>query len=248
MEMEIPEIERSTYIEGFGDDAVVVISLLVLFLLFLVLSYLLPTSSSKYPAPTPTLQPVQGPHSETCPICLDTISYPVKTNCGHLYCGACVLQVWDNESWLMSPMKCPMCRQAITLIFFHLDRTEAQNVVNEQPTLLRKVNEYNKRFSGAPRPWMDYIYDIPTLVRQMWSDSGLSLLMRFRIYMYFALAIAYVLVPVDLLPESAFGVAGMVDDLVVLIIVALYVTNTYRTYVAYRNIQPLLDHINGPGN
>jgi len=24
-----------------------------------------------------------------CPVCLQSASYPVETNCGHLFCGAC---------------------------------------------------------------------------------------------------------------------------------------------------------------
>lgn len=25
-----------------------------------------------------------------CPVCLQIASYPVETNCGHIFCGACV--------------------------------------------------------------------------------------------------------------------------------------------------------------
>ena len=234
--------------EGVGDEVLFVTMVTVLILLALTLVHYIAsskggitTSTSSYSTQNPQLRPTEGPHTDTCPICLDVTSYPVQTNCGHVFCGACVLACWDHGEWLLSPMPCPMCRQTITLIFLHFTETEIGNVYQERPQLVDKIGSYNRRFSGAPRPWMDYIYDIPTLIRRMWSDSGLDFLMRFRIYAYFALALIYVVAPLDLLPESVFGVAGVIDDIVVIVIIALYVTNTYRTYVAYRNLQPLLN-------
>ena len=137
-----------------------------------------------------------------------------------------------------------MCRQTITLIFLNFNGSEAENVMQERPHLVDKIGSYNRRFSGAPRPWIDYIYDIPTLIRQMWSDTGLDLLMRCRIYVYFGLAIVYVVIPMDILPESVFGIVGMIDDIVVIVIIALYLTSTYRNYVAYRNLQPRFNAVN----
>ncbi|KAL5265756.1 hypothetical protein ACHWQZ_G006461 [Mnemiopsis leidyi] len=240
------QIERANYVEGVGDEVVFVTMVTVLILLALTLvHYIAPSkgglTTSTSSTQNPQLRPTDGPHTDTCPICLDVMSYPVQTNCGHMFCGACVLACWDHGEWLLSPMPCPMCRQTITLIFLHFTETEIGNVYQERPQLVDKIGSYNRRFSGAPRPWIDYIYDIPTLIRRMWSDSGLDFLMRFRIYAYFALALIYVIAPLDLLPESVFGVAGVIDDIVVIVIIALYVTNTYRTYVAYRNLQPLLN-------
>ena len=232
--------------EGVGDEVVFITMITVLALLALSLVYYISSSKEDLTASSgsyhhPQLRPTDGPHTDTCPICLDVTSFPVQTNCSHVFCGACVLACWDHGDWLLSPMPCPMCRQTITLIFLHFNEAEIASVNQERPQLVDKIGSYNRRFSGAPRPWLDYIYDIPTLIRRMWSDSGLDFLMRFRIYAYFALAIIYVIAPLDLLPESVFGVAGVIDDIIVIVIIALYVTNTYRTYVAYRNLQPLLN-------
>lgn len=239
-------VHSSTYIEGVGDEVLFIIPLILVLVLALIY---LSSSKNRFSifswgsgdASHPELRPVQGPHTENCPICLDVLSYPVQTNCGHLFCGSCVLACWDHNNWLLNPMPCPMCRQTITLIFLNFNEAEAGRVMEEHPQLVEKIGSYNRRFSGAPRPWMDYIYDIPTLIRQMLSDGGLDLLMRFRIYAYFALAIIYVVIPMDILPESVFGIAGMLDDIIVIVIIALYITSTYRTYVAYRNVQPLLN-------
>ncbi|KAI2549867.1 ring finger protein 170 [Homo sapiens] len=45
-----------------------------------------------------------------CPICLHQASFPVETNCGHLFCGACIIAYWRYGSWL-GAISCPICRQ-----------------------------------------------------------------------------------------------------------------------------------------
>ena len=244
------ERDGATYVEGVGDDALIIFTIALALFVTLLIFYKFSSGKNggrMFVGSQPELRPREGPHVDTCPICLDTLSYPVQTNCGHVFCGSCMLAMWDHNNWLMDPMPCPMCRQTITLIFLNFNEQETSSVNQQRPDLVNKIGAYNRRFSGAPRPFMDYIYDIPTLIRQMWSDSGLDFLMRFRIYAYFALALVYVIMPMDLLPESVFGVAGIVDDIVVIVIIALYVTNTYRTYVAYRNLQPLLNAVPGTG-
>ena len=228
-------MDRYSFIEGVGDEVVVVFGIAIVIVLILCLYNYLELSTGKS-STSPPLRPHTGPHSETCPICLEILTYPIQTNCGHNFCGSCMLRMWDHSQWLLSPAPCAMCRQTITLIFLNFNEAEVSSVSSERPGLVTKIGEYNRRFSGAPRPVLDYIYDVPTLFRQMFSDRGLNLIMRFRIYFYFGLALLYLITPVDILPESVFGIAGILDDLIVIIIIAVYVTSLYRNYVAFRNI------------
>jgi len=45
-----------------------------------------------------------------CPVCLQSASYPVETNCGHLFCGACqptakyILQKYKNKTKTITRM------------------------------------------------------------------------------------------------------------------------------------------------
>ncbi|CAL8283267.1 unnamed protein product [Gadus morhua 'NCC'] len=43
----------------------------------------------------------------SCPICLDVLSSPVSTPCGHSFCRTCVTKFWDGEV----QYKCPICNK-----------------------------------------------------------------------------------------------------------------------------------------
>nr|XP_044987167.1 E3 ubiquitin-protein ligase RNF170 isoform X2 [Jaculus jaculus] len=74
-----------------------------------------------------------------CPICLHQASFPVETNCGHLFCGACIIAYWRYGSWL-GAISCPICRQTI------MER------IMDLPTLLRHA--FRELFSVGGLFWM----------------------------------------------------------------------------------------------
>ncbi|XP_030210452.1 E3 ubiquitin-protein ligase TRIM39-like [Gadus morhua] len=43
----------------------------------------------------------------SCPICLDVLSSPVSTPCGHSFCRTCITKFWDGEV----QYKCPICNK-----------------------------------------------------------------------------------------------------------------------------------------
>ncbi|ETK91037.1 hypothetical protein F441_05463 [Phytophthora nicotianae CJ01A1] len=43
-----------------------------------------------------------------CNICLDTVSSPVVTLCGHLYCWPCLYQ------WMQNHSECPVCKAGVS--------------------------------------------------------------------------------------------------------------------------------------
>ncbi|XP_037382074.1 E3 ubiquitin-protein ligase RNF170 isoform X2 [Talpa occidentalis] len=74
-----------------------------------------------------------------CPICLHQASFPVETNCGHLFCGTCIIAYWRYGSWL-GAISCPICRQTI------VER------IMDLPTLLRHA--FREMFSVGGLFWM----------------------------------------------------------------------------------------------
>jgi RING finger protein 170 len=48
------------------------------------------------------------------------------------------------------------------------------------------------------------------------------------------LAVVYLLIPYDIVPESAVGLLGLADDLVIIVVVLLYVANSTHKLVVER--------------
>ena len=172
----------------------------------------------------------------TCPICLNDCRLPIQTNCGHIFCTSCVIEYWRHGDWRLgtAAIRCPVCRGhvAILLPCFRPfpDTCQLQ--------LSHAINDYNRRFSGEPRPWIDYIRDLPTILRHLSSEfvtlGGVVYMLRIRIVLCFVAAIMYLVSPLDLIPEAFFGILGLLDDMFVLLLLALYVSIIYRRYFATR--------------
>ncbi|XP_074873450.1 tripartite motif-containing protein 10-like [Carettochelys insculpta] len=70
------------------------------------------------PEPSPAMAaatPVQEIQEETkCPICLEYLTDPVSTECGHNFCRGCITQYCETWAELGSdPLYCPSCRARI---------------------------------------------------------------------------------------------------------------------------------------
>lgn len=69
---------------------------------------------------------------------------------------------------------------------------------------------------------------VPHMFRALLSVNGLMLMFRIRVFLcLFGMAI-YISIPFDILPEAAFGVLGMVDDIFVAFVVLVYATILFR--------------------
>jgi RING finger protein 170 len=157
-----------------------------------------------------------------------------------MFCANCVIQHWHvkTSNMLHSSIPCPICRQTVTMILpvFTLDSETLNNPIN-RPIILN-INKYNKKFSGMPRSIMDYIYDLPTLLRHsfvaLFSLDGLAVWYRVRVVFLVIFALTYLLSPFDLIPETVFGLFGFIDDILLFFFLAVYITIIYRQIVANR--------------
>lgn len=86
--------------------------------------------------------------------------------------------------------------------------------------------------------WLDYLWDLPTLLRhassEFFSVGGLMYMFRLRIFLCFFAALMYLISPLDMIPEAVFGFLGLLDDLFVIFLLAIYVTVIYRRFLATR--------------
>ncbi|XP_069482509.1 E3 ubiquitin-protein ligase RNF170 isoform X2 [Ambystoma mexicanum] len=170
----------------------------------------------------------------SCPVCLQQATLPVETNCGHLFCGSCIIAYWRYGSWL-GAINCPICRQTVTLLF---PLFGAENEEPDAMQVLRDTNEYNRRFSGQPRSIMERIMDLPTLLRhafrEMFSVGGLFWMFRIRIVICLVGAFLYLASPLDIIPEALFGILGFLDDFFVIFLLLIYISIMYREVVTQR--------------
>ena len=52
-----------------------------------------------------------------CPICLQASPKdPVETNCGHKYCGNCIIRYWQTTHRHPLPCHCPYCRREVYIM------------------------------------------------------------------------------------------------------------------------------------
>lgn len=178
-----------------------------------------------------------NPGEIDCPVCLGNTQYGIETNCGHIFCGTCIITYWEHGTWL-GAVRCPVCRQQVTLLLVHFTEEEQNQPSASKTEILNKIADYNRRFSGEPRPLMDYLRDLPTLLRhalrEFFSVGGLIWMFRLRIIAIFLAALLYFISPLDIIPEAVFGILGFLDDLFVLLLLAIYISIIYRNYVQTR--------------
>ncbi|XP_039984587.1 RING-HC_RNF170 domain-containing protein isoform X1 [Xiphias gladius] len=180
-----------------------------------------------------------------CPVCLQTASFPVQTNCGHLFCAPCLIAYWRHGSWL-DAISCPLCRQKVSVLchLFNESRSDRQS-----KEVLGEITDYNKRYSGAPRRVTDYLCDAPLLLqllaRGLGTMGGLVWLFFFRV----ALCCVGTVVSISSPPldpvsspaaspletdPSLCGLLGVLDDLVVVILLLICVININQQMVPER--------------
>lgn len=70
------------------------------------------------------------------------------------------------------------------------------------------------------------------MFRAVVSVNGLMFMFRIRVFLcLFGMAV-YILSPFDILPEAAFGILGMVDDIFIAFVVLVYATILFRQLLA----------------
>lgn len=242
-------LDEGSFIEGVSDQVIVAVVLSLIFigtLLFFLLrseqQNIHPENQERVRAVREQLQndqdtPATPRHQfysdMSCPVCLQQATFPVETNCGHLFCGQCVIAYWRYGTWL-GAISCPICRQTVTLLFPMFQVNEQQ----EAQQLFQEVISYNRRFSGQPRSIVERIMDLPTLLRhafrEMFSVGGLFWMFRVRIVLCVLGALFYLVLPLDIIPEAVFGILGFLDDFFVFFLLLIYISVMYREVVTQR--------------
>ncbi|KAI6647574.1 hypothetical protein LOD99_8751 [Oopsacas minuta] len=174
------------------------------------------------------------PHQDSCPICMTPPTLPVETNCGHIFCINCFTMYWTHVGDF-STTKCPMCRSRVTLLML----TQPRETYAADTDNLQKVEAYNRRHSGQPRTLIEQLYDTPAFLRHMFREfftpGMLHITYIGRIIVILIGLLIYLLSPLDIIPESVFGIFGLVDDIFIALIILCSLGNMYRALLIDRD-------------
>ncbi|XP_063057362.1 RING-HC_RNF170 domain-containing protein [Engraulis encrasicolus] len=160
-----------------------------------------------------------------CPVCLQVATFPVETNCGHLFCAPCLISYWKHGSWLEA-ISCPLCRQKVSVLCHLFSESHSDR---QQREVLGHITDYNKRYSGAPRRVADYLYDTPLflhlLLRGLGNIGGLVWLFLLRVAVCCFGAAVSLASPLEGAAGPFCGALGLIDDLVVVFLLLICVIN-----------------------
>ncbi|XP_018480938.1 uncharacterized protein LOC108851956 [Raphanus sativus] len=104
------------------------------------------------------------PEDDCCPICFSSFTVPCRGNCGHWYCGSCILQYW-NYAAVSKPCKCPMCVRHITTLSPEASLQQRQE--QEVKEVLAKIRRYNRLFVGGLTGFLQKLQELPLLIKRL---------------------------------------------------------------------------------
>jgi len=179
-----PVITSTGVIDGFDNNAFIVTVIVIVGIAFILkLSYLqannfvlwlqedtrveIANQVNQQISASDVRNLVTSQNTEDCPICYETFTLPVETNCRHTFCARCAIVCWETTeargggNTILSPLHCPMCRTEVSSLIpryvFSEEQLENSDsaVIQHIKDTDQKVKQYNRRFSQSRRSWYD---------------------------------------------------------------------------------------------
>ena len=171
--------------------------------------------------------------AQICPICLDSPpTHEILTNCGHAFCGECIVEFWKHSGSPRGTLPCPCCRTPLTIL-----HAASPHSFQGGQAIQNEVQHFNRTCSSRPRSWREQFHDAPVLFRILCANPFMFFrTVRILVHLVHFMAIAgaallYVVSPFDLLPEIMFGPVGLIDDGVVGLIAFVALAEVVRRVV-----------------
>lgn len=83
-------------------------------------------------------------HSDECCICLENVRYETQASCGHIFCGDCILALWNRTR--NDAVLCPLCRNPISILFPNF-KDQVSSDDSEANSVLENIDRYNVEHS-----------------------------------------------------------------------------------------------------
>lgn len=168
-----------------------------------------------------------------CSICMDAFRFRIEANCGHSFCHACFAQVVASVGPAIA-VACPLCRREVTFVdeLFSPDERTSAASATLRTQALQFIGTFNERHRTGRRGLFESIRDAPMLLRHllvnMYTPNALTLLTRLRFLALGVVLLLYLISPFDIISEGVFGLLGLADDVLVLVVVLLLAASQYR--------------------
>ncbi|CAN6984928.1 E3 ubiquitin-protein ligase RNF170 isoform X1 [Brassica rapa] len=169
------------------------------------------------------------PEDDCCPICFGSFTVPCRGDCGHWYCGSCILQYW-NYAAVSRPCKCPMCVRHITKLSPEASLQQRQEP--EVKEVLAKIRRYNRLFVGGLTGFLQKVQELPLLMKRMvWHimDPDTTNL-HFNEVRIFAMLMStlYTATEFNFIPTGGFRIVTVFEFSAIAMILILRLVGVYR--------------------
>lgn len=166
--------------------------------------------------------------TNSCPICLDSLSQACETSCGHKYCTSCLLSFWESLP-ASSTKTCPLDRQLVSFVIPLHEQNQ-----NRDAALDKKLQHWNGILNEQQQQesYYDTVQENAHLLQRFSIQEGQF--GKFVLCCIVFVLIMYTMSPVDLIPD-VIPVIGLLDDLLLWVVVLLVVIpKLYRRYLLQR--------------
>ncbi|MBA0874959.1 hypothetical protein Goshw_024552 [Gossypium schwendimanii] len=179
------------------------------------------------------------PDDDCCPICFGSFTVPCRSNCGHWYCGSCILQFWNYSSASM-PCKCPMCACKIVNLMPEASLQQQQD--QEVTQVLKSVRRYNLLFVGGALGYIQQkLRQLPFFMKKIFQglmdpDANDTYIAEMRLFAM-VLSIIYRATPFDFLPTGGVGIGRVFDFSAITLVLILRLVGIYRRRRLMRRVR-----------
>jgi len=162
--------------------------------------------------------------TEHCAICYCDIDKEVKSNCGHVFCGDCLIKVWYSKKH--EKISCPLCRCDVNVIvpsFAH--QQPDQDDSHEE--IINSINKYNISCSNCPSTILGLILGSPSSMKifleSLPARKGFARTVKvFLAFLYSLAMLVYLVSPSEMAHEHD-NMFGLIDESASFIYLFLYV-------------------------
>ncbi|TYI45510.1 hypothetical protein E1A91_D13G042000v1 [Gossypium mustelinum] len=178
------------------------------------------------------------PDDDCCPICFGSFTVPCRSNCGHWYCGSCILQFWNYSSASM-PCKCPMCACKIVNLMPEASLQQQQD--QDVTQVLKSVQRYNLLFVGGALGYIQKLRQLPFFMKKIFQglmdpDANDTYIAEMRLFAM-VLSIIYRATPFDFLPTGGVGIGRVFDFSAITLVLILRLVGIYRRRRLMRRVR-----------